>query len=143
MLANRVDVHAAQDRFVGMVSEIQARANATFRHLNPEAREEAAAETLALCWINHLRCIAQGKEIAASALAHYAMLGVKSGRGRPEAARPTSSPPGQLWKDACRSRASTPYPSRRMDRQKPPAGGTTATSSWTSERSNARSNVVG
>jgi hypothetical protein len=54
MLANRVDVHAAQDRFVGMVSEIQARANATFRHLNPEAREEAAAETLALCWIKCL-----------------------------------------------------------------------------------------
>jgi hypothetical protein len=41
-----------------MIPEIQSRAGATFRHLDQDAREEAVAETLALCWQNHLRCAA-------------------------------------------------------------------------------------
>jgi ATP/maltotriose-dependent transcriptional regulator MalT len=69
-----------QDQFVHMLPEIQSRAGATFRHLDPEAREEAVAETLALSWKNHLHCASSGKAVGASSLAHYAVLGVKSGR---------------------------------------------------------------
>ena len=75
-----LDVTQAQDSFVQMLPEIQSRAGATFRHLDPEAREEAVAETLALCWQNHLQCTLRGKHVGPSSLAHYAMLSVQSGR---------------------------------------------------------------
>jgi hypothetical protein len=75
-----LDVRQAQEAFVQMLPAIQSRAGTTFRHLNPEAKEEAVAETLALCWQNHVQCALRGKAVGASSLAHYAMLGVKSGR---------------------------------------------------------------
>ncbi len=80
MLTTETDVQTVQDQFVQMLPEIQSRASATFRHLDPDAREEAVAETLAMCWKSHLHCASNGKAIGASSLAHYAMLGVKSGR---------------------------------------------------------------
>jgi DNA-binding CsgD family transcriptional regulator len=75
-----VALSGIQDQFVNMVPEIQSRAGATFRHLDPEAREEAVAETVAAAWKNHVHCVGQGKAIGAAGLAHYAVLGVKSGR---------------------------------------------------------------
>lgn len=80
MSTTDLDVQTVQDQFVHMMPEIQSRAGATFRHLDPEAREEAVAETLALSWKNHVHCVGQGKTVGASSLAHYAVLGVKSGR---------------------------------------------------------------
>ncbi len=75
-----LDVPQAQSQFTQMLPEIQSRASLTFRHLDPDAKEEAVAETLALSWKNHLQCSLRGKAVGASSLAHYAMLGVKSGR---------------------------------------------------------------
>jgi len=76
-----VDLGRVQETFVRMMPEIERRADLTFRHLDPEAREEAAAETLALCWRNLLQCATTGRTVPASSLAHYAMLQVGSGRG--------------------------------------------------------------
>jgi hypothetical protein len=75
-----VALSEVQDQFVNMMPEIQSRAGATFRHLDPEAREEAVAETVAAAWKNHVHCAFSGKAVGASSLAHYAVLGVKSGR---------------------------------------------------------------
>ena len=73
-------IQTAQRQFVDMVPEIQCRARITFRHLNPEAKEEAVAEVLAMCWQNHMQCILRGKAVPASSLAHYATKSLKSGR---------------------------------------------------------------
>ncbi len=70
----------AQDRFVAMMPEIEPRAEVAFRHLDPEAREEAVAEAMALCWRNYLHCAAVGKPVAPASLAHYAAVSVRSGR---------------------------------------------------------------
>ena len=80
MLTPDLDVQTVQDQFVQMMPDIQSRARTTFRHLGPEAREEAVAQTLALSWKNHLQCASRGKAVGAPSLAHYAMLGVQSGR---------------------------------------------------------------
>ncbi len=79
-LVHDLNVPQAQDQFTQMLPEIQSRASLTFRHLGPDAKEEAVAETVALSWKNHLQCSLRGKAVGASSLAHYAMLGVKSGR---------------------------------------------------------------
>ncbi len=79
-LFHNLDVPKAQQQFTQMLPEIQSRASLTFRHLDPDAKEEAVAETVALSWKNHLQCSLRGKAVGASSLAHYAMLGVKSGR---------------------------------------------------------------
>ena len=70
----------AQKQFVEMVPEIQKIAGHTFKSLDPEARDEAVAETVALCWKNHLHCVAGHKPVGSSSLAYYATLSVKSGR---------------------------------------------------------------
>ena len=61
-----LDVPQAQQQFTQMLPEIQSRASATFRHLDPEAREEVVAETVALSWKNHLQCSLRGKAVGAS-----------------------------------------------------------------------------
>jgi len=73
-------IQTAQQQFVHMVPEIQSRARLTFRHLDPEAKEEAVAEVLAMCWQNHMQCVLRAKAVPASSLAHYAMKSLKSGR---------------------------------------------------------------
>ena len=80
MLTTERELPHVQEQFVDMMPEIQSRASLTFRHLNPEAKEEAVAETVALCWMNHVHCVSMGKSIGPSSLAHYAMLGIRSGR---------------------------------------------------------------
>ena len=79
MLTTDLDLPRAQEHFVAMMPEIQSRASRTFRNLGPEAREEAVAETVAMCWRNHLQCATSGRSVGASSLAHYAMLAVKHG----------------------------------------------------------------
>lgn len=75
-----VQVEQAQEEFTGMLGDIQRIAGHAFGHLDPEAREDAVAEAVALCWKNHLHCVAEGKDIGARSLAHFAVQGVKSGR---------------------------------------------------------------
>ena len=77
---SEVEVKDAQAQFVEMLPDIVRRAGLTFRDLDVEAREEAVSEVVAHCWKNHLHCALDGKAVPASSLAHYAMLGVKSGR---------------------------------------------------------------
>ena len=77
---SEAEVQKAQDQFVEMLPDIERRAGLTFRSLDVEAREEAVSEVVAHCWKNYLHCALDGKAVPASSLAHYAMLGVKSGR---------------------------------------------------------------
>ncbi len=70
-----------QDQFVEMLPEIERRARLTLRHHDPEAREEFTAEVVGLCWLNYLHCVAEGKTVSSSSLAHYGLLGVRTGRG--------------------------------------------------------------
>ena len=77
---SEVEVKKAQDQFVEMLPDVERRARLTFRELDPDAKEEAVSEVVAHCWKNHLHCALDGKAVPASSLAHYAMLGVKSGR---------------------------------------------------------------
>lgn len=80
-LKHDVDIGKVQERFAEMLPEITRRAHYAFRWLNPEAREEAVAETLALCWKNCLSCAEKGKRPGASSLVYYATLQVRAGRG--------------------------------------------------------------
>jgi len=75
-----VEVRDAQQQFVEMLTDIQKIASRAFDHLDPEAREEAVANAVALSWANHLHCVAEDKRVGAPSLAHYAIQGVKSGR---------------------------------------------------------------
>ena len=77
---SEIEVRDAQDQFVEMLPDVERRARLTFRDLDVEAREEAVAEVVAHCWKNYLHCALDGRAVPASSLAHYAMLGVKSGR---------------------------------------------------------------
>ena len=78
--APAVDVTVAQDQFTQMMPDIKRIVGRAFDRLDREGRDEAVAETVALCWKNHLHCMAGHKAISAPSLAHYAILGVKSGR---------------------------------------------------------------
>jgi len=78
--AATAQIEKAKKQFVQMIPDIQKIAGRTFDQLDPEGREEAVSETLALCWKNHLHCAAAHRAVSASSLAHYAILGVKSGR---------------------------------------------------------------
>ena len=77
---SEAEVEKAQDEFVEMLPELERRAGLTFRELDAEAKEEAVAEVVAHSWKNYLHCALDGKAVPASSLAHYGMLGVKSGR---------------------------------------------------------------
>src|SRR4051794_4318730 len=48
-------------QFEALISKIENYAGARFRHLDPEARQEAIQNTLALCWVRFLALAAQGK----------------------------------------------------------------------------------
>ena len=74
------DIEQAQQKFIEMLPDVQRIAGHVFAALDSESREEAVAETVAMCWQNHLHCAGQGKEIGAPSLTHYATLGMRSGR---------------------------------------------------------------
>ncbi len=75
-----VPVQTTQDKFVQMMPHIERIAGHVFKHINPVDREEAVAETVAMCWKNYLHCVLAGKDVKASSMAFYAVQTVKSGR---------------------------------------------------------------
>jgi len=68
--------------FVAMVPAIRTHARIAFRHLNPEARQDAIAEVVANACCAYVRLAQLGKtDVAyASPLARYAVAQVKDGR---------------------------------------------------------------
>jgi hypothetical protein len=76
---NRTRWHAG---FLAMLPAIQFNARIAFRHLKPEAREEAVAECLANALVAYTRLYALGKVDLAypTVLARYAVAQVKDGR---------------------------------------------------------------
>ena len=75
-----VPVQTTQDKFVQMMPHIERIAGHVFKHTNPVDREEAVAETVAMCWKNYLHCVLVGKDVKASSMAFYAVQTIKSGR---------------------------------------------------------------
>jgi hypothetical protein len=71
-----------QSKFVTMLPEIQQRLRRAFRHLDAEAREDAAEEAVIHSLLSYARLHDQGRAEAATAstLAWYAALAVKRGR---------------------------------------------------------------
>ena len=72
-----------QARFQAMIPRIERHARIFFRYLKcPFKRQDAIAETLALCWKWFLRLMQRGKDPAefVSTLASFAVRAVKSGR---------------------------------------------------------------
>ena len=51
-----------------------------FKYLDVNAREQAVADMVALCWRNHVQCVAAKKKVKPSSMAYYAVQGVKSGQ---------------------------------------------------------------
>lgn len=70
----------AREAFEAKVRDIVVLANHHFRGLNPEAREEAIANTLALAWKFWLRLIEQGKTDQLENAIGFAIRQTKSGR---------------------------------------------------------------
>ena len=107
-----VPIQATQEQFVRMMPDIERIAGSVFKHVNPVDREEAIAETLALCWQNYVHCALVGKDVKASSMAFYAIKAVRSGRRlhgpnepdpQPRPAQTLSEPPsGGIceWADA-------------------------------------------
>jgi len=73
-------IEEAQDEFAEMMPDIENIAACAFSDRDPEAREEAVAETVAQCWQNHLHCQQVGKDPGAASIAYYGVENVKSGR---------------------------------------------------------------
>jgi DNA-directed RNA polymerase specialized sigma24 family protein len=73
-------LHAA---FLALLPRIERHARICFRHLGcPQRRDDAVAETVALCWQWYLRLVERGKDPAAfvSTFAGYAARAVRRGR---------------------------------------------------------------
>jgi len=71
-----------QARFVQLLPRIRAQAQSRFRHLAPEAREEATAEVIASALVSYARLVALGREDRAYAttLVRYAVAQFRAGR---------------------------------------------------------------
>jgi hypothetical protein len=75
--------HDLQARFLVLLPRVELHGRVVFRHLRcREARREAVAEMVALCWLWFLRLAGKGKDAAefVSMLATYAARAVKAGR---------------------------------------------------------------
>ncbi len=81
-IACDVNVEQVQQTFLEIMPDIAKIAGHAFRHLGRVDREEAVAEALALCWQNHLHCVAEKKQVKPSSMAYYAVQSVRSGRPR-------------------------------------------------------------
>src|SRR3954471_16687851 len=69
--------------FLAILPRIETHARIYFRHVRcPGQRDDAIAETIAVCWRWFLRLAEQGKDVNlfVSALATYAVRHVRSGR---------------------------------------------------------------
>ena len=76
-IAQDANVEQAQKTFLEMMPDIEKIAACAFRELDPDAREEALAETFAQCWQNHLHCCQEEKDPGPSSMAYYAVLAAK------------------------------------------------------------------
>ena len=64
---------AAKEQFEAMLPEAERRAGFAFRYRRPEAREEAVAQTVAICWQNYASCIRRGQHIWPHKIIWYAI----------------------------------------------------------------------
>lgn len=73
---------AWHSRFLAMLPNIRRHVELRLRNLKPEAREDAAAEVIALAFANYARLVVTGKEnrAFASPLASYALAAFRGGR---------------------------------------------------------------
>ena len=71
-----------QARFLQLLPRIRSQAQSRFRHLAPEAREEATAEVIASALVSYARLVALGREDRAYAttLVRYAVAQFRAGR---------------------------------------------------------------
>ena len=71
-----------QARFLQLLPRIRSQAQSRFRHLAPEAREEATAEVVASVLVSYARLVALGREDRAYAttLVRYAVAQFRAGR---------------------------------------------------------------
>ena len=90
-----------QQRFLQLLPRIRSQAQSRFRHLPPEAREEATAEVIASSLVSYARLVALGQEDRAFAttLVRYAIAQFRAGRrvGSPMNVR-------DLTSDLCRQK---------------------------------------
>ncbi len=80
MNASAALIEKAQEDFESVLPGVERVAGHAFGYMDPEAREEAVAETAALAWQNHLQCSLAQKQVSTSSVAHYAVQNVRSGR---------------------------------------------------------------
>lgn len=78
----RKSAPAWHSAFLAMLPAIRQQARFAFRHLDPEARQDAMQEVIANCLVAYVRLVDQNRSDIAypTALAHYAIAQVKSGR---------------------------------------------------------------
>ncbi len=79
--------------FTALLPELERMAGAQFRHLDPDAREEAVQNTLALAWHSYLSLIRQGRgddPALIRSVLWYSVKQTKAGRALPtgDAAKP-------------------------------------------------------
>ena len=97
---------ALQAHFLSIMPQIERLARSYFRGVRCAVRrEDAVAETVAICWREFLRLADRGKDAGEfpSALAKYAARGVRNGRRlcRQEASKDVLSPSAQYRRGFC------------------------------------------
>ena len=63
----------AAERFEALVPMAERLARSSFRFRDPEARDEAVAQTLAICWRNYASCVRRGQHIWPNKIIRYAI----------------------------------------------------------------------
>ena len=81
-VAQKQESTSWQQRFLQLLPRIRSQAQSRFRHLPPEAREEATAEVIASALVSYARLVALGQEDRAFAttLVRYAVAKFRAGR---------------------------------------------------------------
>ena len=101
MVGQEPETASWQQRFLQLLPRIRSQAQSRFRHLPPEAREEATAEVIASSLVSYARLVALGQEDRAFAttLVRYAIAQFRAGRrvGSPMNVR-------DLTSDLCRQK---------------------------------------
>ena len=64
---------AAKEQFEAMLPKAERSADFAFRYRRPEARAEAVAQTVAICWQNYASCIQRGQHIWPYKIIWYAI----------------------------------------------------------------------
>ena len=101
MVGQEPETSSWQQRFLQLLPRIRSQAQSRFRHLPPEAREEATAEVIASSLVSYARLVALGQEdrTFATTLVRYAIAQFRAGRrvGSPMNVR-------DLTSDLCRQK---------------------------------------